>query len=30
MNFVNLNAKGVGASVGQARRTDVSKKQIRE
>jgi hypothetical protein len=30
MNFVNLNTKGTGASVGQACRVDVLKKQIRE
>jgi hypothetical protein len=30
MNFVNLNAKGVGASVGQTCRADMLKKQIRE
>jgi hypothetical protein len=30
MNFVNLNAKGIGASVGQACRADVLKKQIRD
>jgi hypothetical protein len=30
MNFVRLYAKGIAASVGQACRVDVLKKQIRE